>query len=491
MKKNLDRLLKWFCGKITYNELASVVPILLEILSGVRKDIELKTEEDKPPHYRDFRVDTTLPLTDSPSPKATMPSANWEHLLLEYRRKHGKAMPPVKRRGSSEPPAGCRCEHCDAPRKYLSINNGKLATQVRCKICEATSPTHRCRRESAAKYWCPHCHYALFKWKTSSSWTIHKCPNDTCPHYVQNKCRLTGEEKACRAQQKYDPNYKLRYQYREYHIDPKDLKPARPEDTANVDLSKIHNSHHVVGLVLTFTINLGLSSRVTRNALKGLFDIDISHQTVINYANAAAWQLADFVDKNSPRPSSTAAADETYIIVEKEWHYTWFIIDTKSRALNGYNLSNQRSAESALALLHSCYGPPNESLPKGSTLITDGLTSYDTAVMAYNTEIPNGAANLSKKTVIGLENLDPESTEYRAFKQIVERLNRTYKYHTRPRAGFKSFGGAVALTTLFVAYYNFMRPHSALRNAVPVKLDCLKGNKLMPEAWVTLLQQAA
>jgi len=491
MDKNLMRLVKWFCRQLTYNLLASVVPVLLEVLNGSRKDIELKRDTERPPHYRDFRVDTTPPLTQEPAPKPLNSSANWMNLLEAYKRKHGKALAPIKRRGSQVPPVGCRCGHCDAPRKYLWVNNGTLSSQVRCKICNKTSSTHRSRRESMAKYWCPHCGCALFRWKTSGHCTIYKCPNNKCPHYSRSKDQLTEKEIYIRSLQKYDPNFKLHYQYREYHIDPKDLKPARPDFSGIVDLNRIHNNHHVVGLVLTFMINFGLSSRVTRNALKGLFDISISHQTAINYVNAAACQIAVYVDKNCPRPSGTAAADETYIIVQKQWHYTWFILDAKKRAICGYNLSNRRAAESALALLYDCYGPPSERLSEESNLVTDGLLSYDNAVMAYNAEIPSDAPKICKKTVIGLENLDSESEEYRVFKQLIERLNRTYKYHTRPRAGFKSFEGAVALTTLFVAYYNFMRPHSALRNAVPVQLDCLKDQKLMPDAWVTLLKQAA
>lgn len=490
MKKNILRLVKWFCRKLTYNELASIVPVLLEILSGSRKDIKLKPD-DKPPHYRDFRVDTNYPLTEDPSLKNGEEPCSWKHLLKTYEHTQGKPLSPVKRRGPNIPPAGCRCAHCDAPRKYLSINNGKLASQVRCKVCGNTSPTHRPQRESAATYWCPHCHYALFRWKNSANYTIYKCPNDECPLYLRNKKELTHEEKQQRTQQKYNPNFKLRYQYREYHIDPKKLTPARPDGPPTVDLRKIHNNYHVVGLVLTFMVNLGLSSRVTRNALKGLYNISISHQTVINYVNAAAYRLAHFVDKNSPRPSGTAAADETYIIVENQWHFTWFMLDAKTKALCGHNLSNRRCTESALALLYDAYGPPSDGLPEHTSLITDGLPSYDTAVMTYNAAIPDQKQKIDKKTVIGLQNLDPESEEYRAFKQMIERLNRTYKYHTRPRAGFKAFEGAVALTTLFVAYYNFMRPHSALYDAVPVQLDCLKGHKLMPEAWATLIEQAA
>jgi len=70
-------------------------------------------------------------------------------------------------------------------------------------------------------------------------------------------------------------------------------------------------------------------------------------------------------------------------------------------------------------------------------------------------------------------------------------LNRTYKFHTRPRAGFKNFDGIVALTTLFVAFYNFMRPHGSLRGNTPVELTCLKQKSLYTEMWTELLRQAA
>ena len=61
MKTKLMSLVKWFCLRLTYNDLASAVIIFQEVLAGSRKDIALKPDE-KPPHYRDFRVDTVPPL---------------------------------------------------------------------------------------------------------------------------------------------------------------------------------------------------------------------------------------------------------------------------------------------------------------------------------------------------------------------------------------------------------------------------------------------
>ena len=244
------------------------------------------------------------------------------------------------------------------------MNNGKRSSQVLCKICGQTSPTHRCRRESKTRYWCPHCSAAMFQWKD---------------------------------------------------------------------------------------------------------------------------------DANMPVPQGPCGADETYITVEGITHYTWLLIDRIRRAICGYNLSNTRGAQPALALLHSAYGAPQNPKCDNAEIVTDGLPSYNSALVAYNTEAQKHHNHdlLTKRTVIGLQNLDNETEEFRPFKQLIERLNRTYKFHTRPRAGFKNFDGVVALTTLFVAFYNHMRPHGHLKGNVPVPLKCLQGETLYPKMWVEMLRQAA
>ena len=397
---------------------------------------------------------------------------DWKILKTEKESLSGKPIKSVAHRNLKKPPPECKCNH----------------SQVKCKICGKTSPSYGKKREYKTKYFCPHCSNALFIWKKNKQNTIYKCPGYTCPHYLKNKLQLTTEEKAMREQQKYNPNFKLHYQYREYHISPDDLIPARPFSNT-VDLRNIHHNYHTLGLVLTFAINLGLSSRVTRDALKGIFGISLSHQSVINYINSSAQYLSLYIDNNCPKPHSVSAADETYIIVNGRWTYTWFIIDSKTRAICGYNLSDNRGMQPALALIYDSFGKPGNNTPPD--LVTDGNPSYDAAVMAYNKFIKDNNSKLNKRTVIGLKNLDDQSCEYRSFKQLVERLNRTYKYHTRPRAGFKTFDGAVALTTLFVAFYNFMRPHSAFKNSTPVPLEVLQYHSLMPDQWAALIKKAA
>ena len=489
MKNDLMKLVRWFCRKLTYNDLASVVPMLQELLGGTRRDIDLKPEKELPPHYRQFRVVPAVPLTESPVPEE--PVADWQQLQKEHELKTGNRIAIVRRRkGSAAPPEKCACAHCHAPARYLYLNNGRLGSQVRCKICGRTSPTHKPRREGKARYWCPHCGYALFRWKEDGICTCYKCPNAKCPCYRNNLASLTTEEKQMR-QQGNTSQFKLRYIFREYHFSSEQLPLVRPQDTP-VDLNRIHHSLHTVGTVLTLTVSFGLSARMSSLAMRHLFGVRISHQSIINYTKAAAAQIGGFVDKHSPKPEGTCAADETYIKVKGITRYTWFIISKFRRAICGWNLSESRKSAPALGLIYNCFGPPDDPFSESAELVTDGLPSYDSAVVAYNAEAMKRGHKtvLGKHTVIGLRNLDPESEAYREYKQLVERLNRTYKFHTRPRAGFKNFDGAVALTTLFVAYYNFMRPHGALKGRPPVELECLKGRTLYPDQWVELLRQA-
>jgi len=487
LKTSILKLVKWFCRRLTYNELASAIILFHEVLSNSRSDIELKPDE-KPPHYRNFRVDMLRPLSEAPDPRIPASVFDWKKLKAEYEKKTGKILSIVcRRKGSIQPPSDCICEHCRAPSRYLYLNDGKKANQVRCKICNKLSPTHRIRTESKAKYFCPYCGGAMYLWKQDSLRTIFKCPGDKCPLYLENLKALTPEEHEMRALGNTS-QFKLRYQYREYHFKPQDLQYARPAFPTKTDLSRIRNNSHVVSMSLTYFINIGLSSRQTREALLKIHEIKVSHQTIINYANSAAALICDFVDKNSPKPRGIVAGDETYIIVENRMQYTWFNIEASTKAICGFNLSGTRETAPCLALQYNTYGAPEDDPGKQFKYVADGLPSYDSAIMAYNKDLKED--KIIRYKVIGLENLDSESKKYRRFKQIIERLNRTYKFHTRPRAGFKTFDGAVCLTVLFVAFYNFMRPHSSLRGNVPVQIECLKGVALYPRMWSILLKQA-
>ena len=89
--------------------------------------------------------------------------------------------------------------------------------------------------------------------------------------------------------------------------------------------------------------------------------------------------------------------------------------------------------------------------------------------------------------VIGLTNDDAVSKEYRPFKQMIERLNRTYKLSYRPTNGFDSVDGANYDLALWVAYYNFLRPHEFNKYKVLNDIELLRGADNMPGKWQLLI----
>ncbi|MBS3920432.1 MAG: integrase core domain-containing protein [Deltaproteobacteria bacterium] len=80
---------------------------------------------------------------------------------------------------------------------------------------------------------------------------------------------------------------------------------------------------------------------------------------------------------------------------------------------------------------------------------------------------------------------------YRPYKQLIERLNRTFKHHVKPSHGFNSTNGALALITLFVTHYNFLRDHMSLDYKPPVTLPELEGIATIQGKWTKIVSLAA
>lgn len=100
---------------------------------------------------------------------------------------------------------------------------------------------------------------------------------------------------------------------------------------------------------------------------------------------------------------------------------------------------------------------------------------------------PKGKIDFKITQVIGLTNDDEVSKEHRPFKQMIERLNRTYKQSYRPTNGFDNINGANYDLALWVAYYNFLRPHKHKNYRVLNKVEMLNNAPNMPGKWQLLI----
>lgn len=381
-------------------------------------------------------------------------------------------------------PDAATCPHCGAPARFLYFNDGKLRSQVRCKVCSGLSQLGKPLRKPKTKYWCPHCQHALYRWKQQPLCTIYKCDNDNCPAYLKALANLNPEEKELRKTK--SSQFKLRYQYREYHFNKEHLMHAAP-DSSKVDLDKIYNTPNVLGLVLTFHVSFAIAARKTAQILKQVFKIHISYQTVLNYAEAAAPYCHHFNLLFKGSIDDESAGDETYIKIAGEQAYTFLFISSKNHKITAYHVADSREVLPATVAMTEAIrtAKPHQKL----SLITDGNPAYPAGLHFIN-EKRDPQNPIQHYKVVGLQNLDDESELNRHFKQISERLNRTYKHHIRAAGGFKSTNGALALTTLFVTYYNFLRPHMALGYKVPIPKTELNLVDTIQAKWCKVIEMA-
>lgn len=448
---------------------------IIWLLSFIRKFISLKQyvfEDSKSPEYQKFKV-------DKPPIIIKHEIFDYKNLIKYFKNRYGKLIKPIKIRNNaiSNVPKSAICPRCKAPYNYLYDNNGGKG-QYKCSVCSCVFKTGR-HFEKPTLFRCPYCGKELAVVKNRKVFRVHKCKNPDCQYYQNNlkkiPTNLTLEERF---------KYKLHYIYREFTIDffKMNLYPVSKRATS---FSFKKFNPHILGLVLTYKVNLKLSTRQTANALREVHGINISHTTVANYAMTAAAVIKPFVDSFDYKPSSVLSADETYIKKLGVKHYVWFIMDACKKSILGYQVSHTRSVGPCILAMRMAFEKLKLLPSKALKFIADGYSAYPLAAQKYNLET---GSNLEITQVIGLNNVDAVSTEYRWVKQIVERLNRTFKSSYRNTNGYNSSDGALYGVSLWVAYYNFLRPHPYNYWRPLNTVDALNNAELMPAKWQILIK---
>ena len=445
------------------------------LLNFICRYIPLKQwafDDSHSPKYQKFKIDQ-LPII-KPFIKQ-----DWQFLLKYYKWKYGKEPKPIQRKNGKTIPEDIICPLCGAPHHYIYDNNGGNG-QYQCKICGQTFTTGE-NVTTPMRLLCPYCNHTLIPKKDRKHFIVHKCVNPKCSYYLHNLKKVSKED----LEEDYGKNkYKLHYIYRQFTIDFFDMDlNSLPQNASSLKFSK-HNSH-ILSLCLTMHINLGLSLRKTKQALKDLYNIDISHQQIANYCMTAAICINPFVVNYNYDKSNVFTADETYIKVRGIKGYIWFIMDAASRSILGYQVSDNRSVGPCILAMRQAF-KGLEKLPENFQFIADGYSAYPLAAMDFLRKLGNDFKfNITQ--VIGLTNDDEVSKEYRPYKQMIERLNRTYKASYRPTNGFDNYDGANYDLALWVAYYNFLRPHQHNKYQVLNKIEMLENADNMPAKWQLLI----
>lgn len=450
--------------------------IISFLFNFIVKNIPLKFKEKDnslfSPKYKKLQVDK-LPLIK------TFEKKDYKQLLKQYLKEHDKPLKPIKSRGKNPVPNDVHCPCCTAPHNYIYDNTGGRG-QFCCKICN-THFSNKTTFNNSIKFCCPHCGNTLELKKKRKVFNIHKCTNPKCSYYKNSLASLTPKQLE---EYKVNPHkFKLHYIYREFTINffKVDLY-SLPKNASSLQFRKF--SPHVMGLCLTYLVNCGLSTRKTRDVLREVHGIKISHTQIANYATTAAYCIKPFVDSYDYKPTNFLAADETYTKVKGAKRYVWFIMDAIKKSILGYRSSDSRDTTPCILAMRMAFDKFKKFPGKALKFVADGYTAYKLAQQQFALH----DMHFDVTQVFGLTNDDPISTEYRWLKQIIERLNRTFKFSYKVTNGYGSDDGASTHLTLFVAYYNFLRPHPYTYWKPLNEVPELSNVELMPAKWQVLIQ---
>ncbi len=202
------------------------------------------------------------------------------------------------------------------------------------------------------------------------------------------------------------------------------------------------------------------SFRNIASILRIVFNIKVSHTTISNWCKKFAplfdnirLELISTLDFNSDEWH----VDETVVKISGVKYYIWFVIDAETRFVIGFHLSPHRDATQAFSLLNSA-----KKLGQPQAIVSDRHSAYNVPV---------------KSIFNGVKHIKVESFKDDISNNLIESFHHQFKAWYKTKQGFNSFDSANSLISMFVFFYNFVRPHSALNNLTPAQVAGLSLTK--------------
>lgn len=378
------------------NKLTDFIKICEPVTNLIQHEINKqhsKSKHDKMQGYADFSINEEPIIKEIPKQEPTN-KPTFEELNNKAILETGSPIPEINRKKPINFPHNCPC--CGANNNYIYSNNGK--GQYKCKVCSSTFSL-KTRHSTDINLFCPHCSSKLTLHHDRSNYLVYYCPNKKCSFYLQNKRKLSTEEK--KSILTSSGQYKLRYDFREFKFTFEDIKQNDLNFDTKVSLNNIHFSETVLGLVLTYRINYGLATRKTALIMKEVHNVKISHQTIANYCEMVASYTLNILDKYKYKLSNEIAADETYIKIRGKTYYVFFFSDVKTKTILAYRIYSNRDTLNALKSTYMAISK-YEEIPEDFTIVTDGNPIYNAAQLFLKM---NGI-NYTLHQVIGIKNND-------------------------------------------------------------------------------------
>lgn len=328
-------------------------------------------------------------------------------------------------------PLNLVCPRCFSKNLYLFGRDNLGYQKFRCKDCK--------------RQWAPKRPNPLFSYKRRKYPPCPKCAKGTFLHhdymlYSNFRCN----DKSCNHSFKVP---KL------VDVPPASSKLVLPQEFT---MKRMRHPLHIVLTAITLYFIGNSTLRKIRDTLLLTHKVKVSHVTIAKWCKKFAPFLAGisrtYKDQVNLSDSDEWHFDETYIKIDGKDYYLWLGLDSETRFVLDFNLSPHRDSNAAHSLLYAChkqYGEPQQAL------VSDRYWAY---IQPINRFFKNNKH-------IQVEDFDDVINN-----NVIEAFNGQFKAWYKPKRGFNSFESANTFISLFIFFYNFIRPHSSLNNMTPAQV---------------------
>jgi putative transposase len=318
-----------------------------------------------------------------------------------------------------------RCPKCNNSHSFYRFGKDSNGYQkYQCRNCNHQfAPDRPIVREAQNYLRCPVCNKASFIHHDHDHYTNYRCCDKRCNHSF-----FVAKHTA--------------------------VVPASMSTLfGKTDFKRMRYPVHLIITALTM-FYLGKNSfRNISLIIQIAFNVKVSHTTISNWCKNFAPMFNNFSLQLIPRlnfDSDEWHADETVIKINGVKHYIWFIVDSETRFILGYHLSPHRDSPQAFSLMESV-----KALGTPSSIVSDRYSAYNVPI---------------KSVFDDVKHLRVQSFRDDISNNLIESFNHQFKAWYKTKQGFNSFDSANNLISMFVFFFNFVRPHSSLNGLTPAQV---------------------
>lgn len=274
------------------------------------------------------------------------------------------------------------------------------------------------------------------------------------------RCPLCGKASFLHHDYKYYSNFRCGDKgcYHSFRV-PKFIEIKNPSSALISGKTDFKRMRYPLHIVLT-ALNLYYFQNSTSRKISEFFwmqnEIKVSHVTVSKWVIKFAGIFSSISQLRTSNlnfsDSDEWHCDETYVNINGQNHYLWFVLDSETRFILDFNLSPSRGSDSAHSVLADCskkFGSPR------SSIVSDRYSAYIQPVSLF----------FKNARHIRVEDFHDCISN-----NLIESFHGQFKAWYKPKRGFNNFECANRLISMYVFFYNFLRPHSSLSGLTPAQV---------------------